>query len=51
MQILGHTSLQMTVDTYDRESPEHLVKITRNVKVFNGAFHRKSLRISSNNDK
>jgi hypothetical protein len=50
IQILGHTSPQMYVDTYDRESPEHLVKITRNVIIINGDFFRKSLRLLNNNE-
>jgi len=31
MQILGHKSSKMTLDVYDRHSPDRLVKITRNI--------------------
>jgi integrase len=43
MQILGHTSYRMTIDLYDRESPERLVKITRECQVLSGNSLEKSL--------
>jgi integrase len=44
MQITGHSSVKMSMH-YDRESPKHLVKITRSVILFNDSFLRISLRI------
>ena len=46
MHILGHTSKSMTLDTYDKISPERLVDVTSQIKVFSPAILRKSLRIS-----
>jgi integrase len=44
MQIMGHKTVDMSM-LYDRASSKHLVKVTRDVKVFNDAFLRNSLRI------
>jgi len=44
MQIMGHKTVDMSM-LYDRVSSKHLINITRNVKVFNDAFLRNSLRI------
>jgi integrase len=44
MQILGHKSAKMTLDVYDRESPQRLIEVTRQIKVLDTSFLRKSLR-------
>ena len=45
MQMMGHSDIRTSM-LYDKESPEHLVEITRSIKVFNDGFLRNSLRIS-----
>ena len=50
MHILGHTSKSMTLDTYDKISPERLVEITAQTKVFSNVLLRNSLRISTHDD-
>ncbi len=50
MHILGHTSKSMTLDTYDKISPERLVEITAQTKVFSNAILRNSLRISTHDE-
>jgi integrase len=33
MQIMGHSSKKMTFETYDRESVQRLVQVTRNLRI------------------
>jgi integrase len=32
MQMMGHKSARMTLDVYDRPSPDHLVRVTKNLR-------------------
>lgn len=33
MQMMGHKSAKMTLDVYDRQSPDHLVRVTKDTKL------------------
>jgi integrase len=43
MQMMGHKSTQMTLAVYDRPSPDHLVRVTKDLRLLGYSARRKSI--------